>query len=173
MKAPLVTLSRPAWHTLVAATTKEPEKEVFGYLVGRYTRVGARVHHVVMARHTTADKEHIWYANGDAAKLEAALLKRYAPLEVIGKCHSHVYEQVCQVALMPQLSDTDELSTALGTVEMITTVFKKPTDTDLLAVLRKPDEFWIKRYAGDLCCRTEAWLRVRKGKIVPCLVKVS
>ena len=175
MRTPLVTLARPAWRTLVETTTKEPDKEVFGYLVGRYTRVGARVHHVVMekAKNLTNSDEHIWYSNGDAAKMEVALLQKYAPLEVIGKCHSHVYPEIVHVALMPQLSGDDELTTALGTVEVIAAVFKKPADVDLLAVLRKPDEFWIKRYRDGLCCRAEAWLRVRKGKIVPCLIKVG
>ncbi len=173
MKTPLVTLARPAWRTLVKAATGEPDKEVFGYLVGRYTKVGARVHHVVMAEHTTATDEHIWYANGDAAKLEAALLKQYAPLEVIGKCHSHVYEEACIAALLPQLSDADEFTTALGTVEMIAAVFPKPDDVDVVEVLCKSDEFSIKRYLDNMCCRTEAWLRVRKGKIVPCAIKVG
>ena len=93
MKTPLVTLARPAWRTLVKATTDEPDKETFGYLVGRYTRVGARVHHVYMVKdeNLTNDNEHLWYADSDAAKIEAALLKKYAPLEVIGKCHSQVY----------------------------------------------------------------------------------
>ncbi len=173
MVAPLVTLARPAWSTLVRAATSEPEREIFGYLVGRYTRVGARVHHVVMVKNMTADKSNVWYANGDAAKLEVALLKKYAPLEIIGKCHSHPYEEACIASLLPQLSDTDEFTTALGTVEMIATVFPKPTDVDVVSVLHKPDEFWVRRYAGNRCCRTEAWLRVRKGKIVPCLIKVG
>ncbi len=115
----------------------------------------------------------VWYVNGDAAKLEAALLKQYAPLEVIGKCHSHPYPEACVAALLPQLSDTDEFTTALGTVEMIVTVFPKPTDVDVVAILSKPDEFWIKRFCGNLCCRAEAWLRVRKGKIIPCAIKVG
>ncbi len=175
MRTPLVTLTRPAWRVLVKATTDEPGKETFGYLVGRYTRVGARVHHVVMVKgkNLTADNKQLWYSNGDAAKLEGALLKKYAPLEIIGKCHSHVYKIACIAALLPQLSDTDEFTTALGTVEIIATVFEKPTDADVIAALRKPDEFWVTRYAGKLCCRTEAWLRVRKGKIVPCAIKVS
>ncbi len=141
MKTPLVTLARPAWRTLVEATTDEPGKETFGYLVGRYTRVGARVHHVVMAAAVTSDRASLWYANGDAAKIEGALLKKYAPLEVIGKCHSHPYEEACIASLLPQLSDTDE--------------------------------FWVKRDRGEFCCRAEAWLRVRKGKIIPCQIKVS
>ncbi len=175
MKTPLVTLARPAWRTLVKATTDEPDKEVFGYLVGRYTRVGARVHHVYMVKdeNLTNDNKHLWYADSDAAKIEAALLKKYAPLEVIGKCHSHVYEQACIASLLPQLSDTDEFTTALGTIEMIAVVFPRPDDVDVQAMICKPDEFWVRRYSGEMCCRTEAWLRVRKGKIVPCAIKVG
>jgi len=175
MQPPLVTLTRHAWRTLVKASTDAPDREIFGYLVGRYTRVGARVHHVYMVKdeNLTNDNEYIWYADEDAAKIEAALLKKYAPLEVIGKCHSHVYPELVHVTLMTQLSGEDELTTAFGTIEVIATVFKKPTDPDFLAVLHKSDEFWVKRYQGSLCCRAEAWLRVRKGKIVPCAIKVG
>lgn len=168
----LVTMTRSAWRSLVAQAAGH-EREGGGLLIGKRTRYGnIQVMHATGLTHVEADDGHIRYVADEIAQARNAAWEIYKPLEPVGMWHTHPWPSRCFLAIANQISDdwddpvSDVCEMLDGEVEVIASVYP-PADG------RLKDSEWRKGtlIAGKIV-RAEAWLRVKEGKIEPCLFKV-
>jgi hypothetical protein len=128
--------------------------------------------HATGLTHAEADDGHIRYGVDEIAQARTAAWDVYKPLEPVGAWHSHPWPSRCFLAIANQITDdwgdpvSDVEQMLDGEIELIASTY--PRAADLLV-----DSEWRKGtvIAGKVV-RVEAWLRVKEGKIEPCLLKV-
>lgn len=150
---PLVTLPRQPFKNMLVQMTSS-DKEVYGYLIGKPTRMNCyRVYHIFVSTTATSTEDGVFVDWEDEARARELFIKLYAPSGLVGYFHSHPYKMCGAEALAPQISDQDKATTSDGDIEVITAVFPK------LERKLKSTYHTIIRTIGDYMTSTEAWLR--------------
>jgi len=172
MKPPLVTITRSAWRDLVAQATGHI-REGGGLLVGSKTRYGNFcVEHVPGMTHEAADEGHIKYRLEEISNARFAAHEAYQPLTVIGMWHTHPWPICGADALSPQISDdwnapiSDVSEMIDGEIEIIAVTFPWP------GFWLPHKDYIISTRSAEMMCRAEPWLRVKRGKVIPCRIQV-
>jgi hypothetical protein len=159
------TFDADAFRELCVQAAASPGDETYGYLIGRPTRAGFRVHRVPLAPYVTTDDDSVYYADEDKARFDAAVASAFrGRAEVVGHWHTHVYKGRCADALVPQINDVDMESTPDGLLEVVCATY--PTDDGPLA----SSDIRLAGAASGHACTLEAWVR-RGAKFLPCCVR--
>ena len=168
----LVTLTRAAWRSLIAQAAGH-EREGGGLLVGKRTRYGnIQVAHATGLTHAEANDGRIRYGVDEIAQARKAAWEVYRPLEPIGAWHSHPWPERSVLAITNQITDdwdnpeSDVEMMLDGEIELIASTY--PHEGERL----KDNEFRLGVRIAGRVVRIEAWLRVRKGKVIACPLKV-
>jgi proteasome lid subunit RPN8/RPN11 len=169
---PIVTIARSTWKK-IATEAAGHEREGGGLLIGRRTSRGNfHVSVDIGLTHVQADESHVEYSRDEVAQARHAAYASYAPLEPVGAWHSHPWPECSLSALMTQISDdwddpdSDVSEMQDGEIELVVSTFPTP------AHKLDAGDFIIQRDLDGRTCRAEAWLRVKRGELVPCEVRV-
>lgn len=173
MRYPLVTIARMAWRDLLAQACGH-RREGGGLLIGRHTRYNNFIiERVTGMTHADATEDHVFYNHEEVAAARVSAFEVYKPLEPIGAWHTHPFSVCCKEALVPQISDDwndpqSDVSDMLdGDIELILPIFAWPGYW-----LPSLGDMRVQSRLGNVLCYAEPWLRISRGRLLACRMKV-
>ena len=172
----IVTLDRAVWRQLCLMSATST-RETGSLLIGRRTKRGnIFVAASIPLTHKRATDSNLYYDPDEVASARKAAWDEFGPkLEPVGGFHVHPWEACHHLALLNQISDdwddpNSDVSDMLDNeIEFIISAFPDP---HYKIEKLKGNDFILQATVSGKICRGEAWFRAKKGKIVPCEVRV-